>query len=283
MAQQLKGGKSLPLRDKNFRSGGCKTMEAAMEIQRPALDEPRFDANVAFSSPANQPQLGPCLFVSRQTGAGGGEIARRAADCLGWHLLDKEILDQLSTQYGTSRAMLDVVDEKKVAWLADVINGWVEGKGFSQLAYVHRLHHLFLAAAQRGDVVIVGRGARFMLPRRAGFSVRIIAPLQERIQQIVARLGLSAGEARVYIQRMDKLRDEFLESFFHHDARDPAIHDLVINTEQLGAESSLDLLLSAVHAWLKTRPPAAPIAEVPQGAAWPPLVASSARSHQIRQ
>jgi hypothetical protein len=249
-----------------------------MAIRRWASDEPRFDATVLSSWPANQPQLGPCLFVSRQTGAGGSEIARRAANCLGWHLLDKEILDQLSSQYGMSRVMLDVVDEKKVAWLADMLNGWFEGKGFSQLAYVHRLHRLFVAAAQRGNVVIVGRGARFMLPRRAGFSVRIIAPLEERIREIVARLGLSAGEARAYIQRMDKLRDDFLESFFHHEARDPAVHDLVINTEQLGAENSLDLLHSAVHAWLKTRPPATTIAEAAQGAAWPPLVASRARA-----
>src|SRR5437868_7283405 len=96
------------------------TLEASMSIRRPLSDEPRFDINALFNSRAGEEQqLGPCLFVSRETGAGGGEIARRAAECLGWHLLDKEVLDQLSSQYGTSRAMLDVVDEKKVDWLAD--------------------------------------------------------------------------------------------------------------------------------------------------------------------
>jgi cytidylate kinase len=242
-----------------------------------ASEEPRFYVRELIGSPANQPRLGPCLFVSRETGSGGGEIARRAADCLGWHLLDKEILDQLSSQYGTSRVMLDVVDEKKVNWLSDMLNGWVEGNGFSQVAYVHRLHRLFLAAAQEGNVVIVGRGARFMLPRQAGFSVRIVAPLPERVNRIAARCGLAAGEARAYIQRLDKLRDDFLQSYFHHDVRDPAVHDLVINTQQLGADNSLDLVIAAVHAWLKTRPPAPPVAEPYQGAAWPPRIAS--RTH----
>ena len=247
-----------------------------MSIQRPVSDEPRFDISDVFKSHAGEEQqLGPCLFVSRETGAGGGEIARRAAECLGWHLLDKEILDQLSSQYGTSRTMLDVVDEKKVDWLADILNGWIEGNGFSQLAYVHRLHGLFVAAARRGSLVIVGRGARFMLPRRSGFSVRIIAPLHERINQIVARRSVSPHEARTYIERMDTQRDEFLKKYFHHDVTSPHVHDLVINTEQLGAESSLDLLLSAVHSWLKARASATPIAGGRQTAELPSLVTST--------
>ena len=247
-----------------------------MSIQRPVSDEPSFDINALFKSHAGEEQqLAPCLFVSRETGAGGGEIARRAAECLGWHLFDKEILDQLSSQYGTSRAMLDVVDEKKVDWLADILNGWIEGNGFSQLAYVHRLHRLFVAAARRGSLVIVGRGARFMLPRRTGFSVRIIAPLHERINRIVARRGVSPREARAYIERMDTQRDDFLKKYFHHDVTSPHVHDLVINTEQLGAESSLNLLLSAVHSWLKTRQSATPITGTKQTAESPSLVTST--------
>jgi cytidylate kinase len=235
-------------------------MEASMSARRPVSDEPRFDINALFNlRGGEEPKLGPCLFVSRETGAGGGEIARRAAEGLGWHLLDKEILDQLSSQYGTSRAMLDMVDEKRVAWLADIFNGWVEGHGFSQLAYVHRLHHLFVAAAKRGSLVIVGRGARFMLPRRSGFSVRIIAPLHDRINRIATQRKTSPRDARAYIERMDMQRDDFLKRYFHHDVTDPHVHDLVINTEQLGDESSLNLLISAVRSWLEARS-AAPIA-----------------------
>jgi len=243
-----------------------------MAIQR--LSESKFDVSAPFMSHHGEPQLGPCLFVSRETGAGGGEIARRAAECLGWHLLDKEVLDQLSAQYGTSRFMLDVVDEKRVDWLADLLNGWIEGNGFSQLAYVHRLDRLFVAAARRGNVVIVGRGARFMLPRRAGFSVRIISPLNERVDRIVARRGGSPQEARAYIKRMDKHRDDFLKRYFHHDVTNPHVHDLVINTEQLGDDSSLNLLLSAVNSWLKSRTPAAAVVEAGRTAGFPPLVAS---------
>jgi hypothetical protein len=213
---------------------------------------PEYDVRALFESrPGGEIQLGPCLFVSRESGAGGSEIARLAAEQLGWDLLDKEILDRLMSYYGTPRAVLKVVDEKKVSWLADIFNGWIEGHGFSQLTYVHRLHRLFEAVSRKGNVVIVGRGARFVLPRRAGFSVRIIAPVDFRVQQVVLSKGLSSTDARAYIEQSDRERIAFLERYFHRDVSDPHIHDLVINAEQLGVENMLDLIVDGVNSWLQ--------------------------------
>jgi cytidylate kinase len=85
---------------------------------------------------------------------------------------------------------------------------------------------------------------------------------------------VSPREARTYIERMDTQRDEFLKKYFHHDVTSPHVHDLVINTEQLGDESSLNLLLSAVQSWLKSRSSATPIAGGRQTAELPSLVTS---------
>lgn len=198
-------------------------------------------------------RVGPCLLISREAGAGGSEIGRRSAEVLGWRLLDKSILDQLSSQYGTSRIVLDMVDERKVSWLADIFHGWIEGHGFSQLAYVHRLHGFFQAAATRGDVVIVGRGARFILPRCSSFSVRIVAPLPKRIERVRSSMDLSDYDARIYIDNRDKQRTAFLERYFHHDVTNPDVHDLVINTEQLGIEGATETLLAGFRLWQKHR------------------------------
>lgn len=202
---------------------------------------------------ANKPQLGPCLLVSRETGAGGGEIAEQAAQRLDWHLLDKQILDELSSRYGTPQSVLNVVDEKNVGWLADIFNGWSEGHGFSQLAYVHRLHRLFDAVARQGHVVIVGRGARFVLPRSACFSVRIVAPIHYRVERVAARHGLSTSEARDWIERADEQQVAFVTKYHHQNVADPRLHDIVVNVEQLGTQNTLDIVVDAVQSWLEVR------------------------------
>jgi hypothetical protein len=195
--------------------------------------------------------IGPCLLVSRELGAGGGEIARRAALQLDWKILDKEIVETLAAEYGTPRAVLDTVDEKRVGWLADMLYGWIEGHGYSQLTYVQRLHRLLNGAAERGEVVIVGRGATFILPRWAGFSVRIIAPFDFRVNQVVLRRGLSAEKARKLVEQSDYDRQAFIEKYFHHDVARPHCHNLIVNVEQMEQEDAVDLIVGAVRSWLK--------------------------------
>jgi len=183
-------------------------------------------------------------------GAGGSQIACHVAQRLGWEILDKEIVEALASEYGTPRVVLDAVDEKKVGWLADLFNGWIEGHGFSQLSYVHRLSHLFNATAERGNVVVVGRGARFILPRQAALSVRIIAPLEARIKQLMTRQNIDAAQARKLIELSDSNRRDFIEKYFHHNVADPHFHDLIVNMEQFSHEVAVDLIVDAVHSWL---------------------------------
>jgi cytidylate kinase len=173
------------------------------------------------------------------------------AQRLGWDILDKEILDALAAEYGTPAVVLDGVDEKKPSWLADLFNGWIEGYGFSQLTYLHRLHRLFNLAAQRGNVVIVGRGAKFILPRRTGLSDRVIAPLACRVEQIILRQGLSAAQARDFVERADRQRNAFIKTYFHQNVTDPHVHDLVVNVENLVQNDAVDLIVGAVQSWSK--------------------------------
>jgi len=198
-------------------------------------------------------QIGPCLLISPETGAGGSQIARHVAQRLGWKVMDKDIVDILATEYDTPSVVLDTVDEKNVGWIADLLNGWVEGHGFSQLTYVHRLHRLFSKAAQQGNVVIVGRGARFMLPQRETMSVRIIAPLELRVEQVILRQGISAIKSRELIEKSDRQCNAFIKKYFHQNIADPHVHDLVVNVEQLVQEDAVALILDAVQSWLKRR------------------------------
>lgn len=210
----------------------------------------RRDAPVRFY---DELYVGPCVLVSREIGSGGSQIASRVAQRLGWPVLDKQIVDKLASQYGTPRVVLDAVDEKKVGWLLDMFNGWIEGHGFSQLSYVNRLGRLFNTVAKRGNVVIVGRGAKFLLPKTAGFSVRIVAPLDFRVEQVILRQGVSAAKARALIEQSDRDRQAFIETFFHHNVADPHDHDLVVNIKQLSQDDAVNLIVSAAHSWLKRR------------------------------
>jgi cytidylate kinase len=194
-------------------------------------------------------KLGPYIVISRETGAGGSQIAKRVGQKLGWDVLDEEILDHLATEYGTPPKLVRIVDERYVHWVEEMFEMWTQGQGLSQTTYIHRLSHLFFLAARRGNVVIVGRGAQFILPRSCGLSVRIVAPLDFRVEQVLLRRGLSAKKAREFVEDSDRQREAFIKRSFRRQVTDPHLHDLVINVEKLVQEDAADLIVAAAQSF----------------------------------
>lgn len=47
--------------------------------------------------------VGHHLTISRESGTGASEIARKVGEKLGWNVLDGEIVDQMAARYGTPR------------------------------------------------------------------------------------------------------------------------------------------------------------------------------------
>ena len=71
---------------------------------------------------------------------------------------------------------------------------------------------VLLAVAARGDAVIVGRGAGFLLPAESTVHVRVIAPLERRVAYFAQSLRLSREEAAAEVRARDERRAEFLEA-----------------------------------------------------------------------
>jgi cytidylate kinase len=100
--------------------------------------------------------------------------------------------------------------------------------------------------AEHGRAVIVGRGANFILPPEKRFSVRVVAPLDVRIQNIARRFGVSAEEAKRRVIRRESRRSAFIRQSFNADISDPIHYDLTITTGKLSIESAVEAVISAV-------------------------------------
>jgi len=191
-------------------------------------------------------RLGRYLSISREAGAGGGEIAQLVGQELGWEVLDKNLLDRVAERFRCSRGMLELVDETQSSWVYNVLGTWMDRKIITHDKYVAHLGRVVLAAVRHGNVVLVGRGAQFLLPREKGLAVRIIAPKKYRAEQIMRREGLSRAEACRLIAEIDRGRREFVCRYFHQDIDDPHLYDLVVNVERLGPAAAVQQIVAAI-------------------------------------
>jgi cytidylate kinase len=191
-------------------------------------------------------RLGPYLALSREPGAGASEIAQRLGQELGWEVLDKNILEYIAQRIHASKELLKSLDETESNWACDIMAAWFDRSMVGQEKYLHHMVRVMLNAARSGRVIIVGRGASFLLPRDRGLSVRLVASEDYRAQRVMRQQQLDGDSARELVRRLARGQADFVHRHFHKDIADPHNYDLVLNVGRLGIEAAADLIVAAM-------------------------------------
>ena len=190
------------------------------------------------------------VAVSREAGARGGTIARRAAWKLGWQVYNQELLEYIA-QEGTYRQ--DVVDHlppPTAHWVEERLDRLLREEALGRHPSILNLARVVLALGAEGEVVLIGRGAGFILPRESTLHVRIIAPLADRVAYLGEWLRLSPEEAAEQVRLRDQRRAEFIAAHFHRQASAVYQYDLLLNSRLLGEDLCADLIAAAARAKL---------------------------------
>jgi cytidylate kinase len=194
----------------------------------------------------------PYVAISREAGAGGGEIGHVVAERLAFECFDHEILSYLAERHGLPEGIVHLVDETTSDWLRETLRSWLDRRAITQDEYVMHLGQLLVLAARHGSAVFVGRGAQFLLPRERGLAVRVTAPLERRIARTMERQKLARSDAAARVRETDEGRSAFVRRYFHADIADPGLYDLVVNLDHLDDGAAV----AAIAATFRARFPA---------------------------
>ena len=187
-------------------------------------------------------RIHPCITISRETGAGGGTVARLLGERLKLDVLHREILDDMAQRFNLPRAMLEHVDETTSNWFLEVFGKWIDRRVVTQSEYIVHLGRLLLMAAQHASTVVVGRGAQFLLPSDKCLKVYLVAPMDVRVETIRRIRGVSASDAKQHIRETDQGRQDFISKYFNRQIGDPHLYDLVINRANLDPDAVADVI-----------------------------------------
>ena len=194
------------------------------------------------------------ITITREYGAGGSEVARKLAEALGWELLDRELLHRAAEVEHVPDAELERLDEKALT-MADHFRLHPPHQ-----KYLHGLKTAVEAAAERGNVVLVGRGARHLLGERPGaLHLRLVAPQPWRARRISQAESWSVDESLLRCTEVDRARSRFARYFFGEKAVQPAEYDLVYNTERV----PLDDVAAVAAAIIRGTSAASPASSTP--------------------
>lgn len=215
------------------------------QLLRWELERKQLEAQEA---PAQKTPPMPVVTISRQTGSRGSYFASRLATSLKYQHLHRDVIDRIAESSGYRARIVESLDEKHRNELELMIESLLTGKSVDHYDYVKHLHRIVLSMAQLGGVILVGRGGNFILGLNRGFHIRVIAPIEKRVENIKTYRRVSTGEAEEMVLESDRARREFIRKVFDRDIDDPTAYDMVINSAYLDVEDLLDAVSMAVEA-----------------------------------
>ena len=188
---------------------------------------------------------GPVITVSREPGAGGSDIARRLAKALGLDLIGGQIIQHVADSAKMSRRVIESLDEREVTFRETLLSSLFGENRPWPGEYLHHLTRVIGTIGIFGNVIIVGRGANFVLPKEKIFRVRVIAPMDMRIKYFMEDRGYTKAEAEQFVVKKESNRKAFVRKYFNTDMADPAHYDLIINTEKISIASATESIIVA--------------------------------------
>jgi len=187
----------------------------------------------------------PVITISREPGSGGRIVATELGKKLGLDVFHQEIINEMAESAQVSSRILETLDEKGLSVLDEWITSLVDNRHLWPDQYLRHLMKVIGTIGKHGSAVIVGRGANFVLPSEGRIRVRIVAPLDFRVENVSSNFGVSAEDAKRRIIRTESQRRAFIRKYFNADITDPINYDLVLNTGTLSIEDAVNAIKNA--------------------------------------
>ncbi len=196
----------------------------------------------------------PVITISRQFGAGGKTLADQLAARLGYDVATEDIIEKLaqSTQLSND-SIRSFEGEDAPKLLSPSASGFIRRSLdkprniMDEQQYARLLNQIIPRIADRDDVIILGRGAQFILKDRKNVvHILLLAAEADRIKFMQDHYDLTADDARQTVVKKGKRRLKLMRLFDSADYDQPVHYDLVLNMSKLSLERALDLMCALV-------------------------------------
>jgi len=178
----------------------------------------------------------PIITISRGSCTGGARLAEELHKRLGWKVLGQE---DVSSAAAKAYRMTEQELFRGLYLPANFYERFTHRKTRYLLATQATVTELFTD----GDGIYHGLAGQFLFADLCNaFKVRIVAPMEYRIETAMQRFGLQRNEARRHIHDADEYRSRWGRQIFHADITDADLYDLVVNLDHVSFERAVTMI-----------------------------------------
>lgn len=187
------------------------------------------------------------ISIGREYGSGGHEIAEKLSKKLDLPLYDRNMLEEIAQDKNVDHSELQKYDESPKKKL---FSRTVRGMSASNEHNVANMQFEYLKqkASQGNSFVVVGRCAETVLKGNDGLiSIFILGDMENKINRIAKLRNMSIDEAKSTINRHDRTRKAYHNSYSDMKWGDSRNYDITINSSKIDLDEIVEILLSYIN------------------------------------
>lgn len=233
----------------------------------PSRIEQRLDTQLALAArmkakeaPPGQ-RVAPFITISREYGCEAMAVAEllvpKLADMEGltgapWQIYGRQILETMSEHERLSMRLVEALDVHTRSGIEEFFDTLL-GKSPPDIRVLKHLVRTERALALIGRCIILGRGGVLLtagLP--GGIHVRLVAPEQWRLKNLVARFNWDEHKARHFLHEEENGRHSFFHKYLGQDVNNPLHYHLILNAFHLSREEQVSSIIGFCAERFKT-------------------------------
>lgn len=204
------------------------------------------------------------ITINRELGSGGRTVGEKLAAKLGVPFYDKAHIKAIEEKYGLSVDEIERLKGKKRTWWPDFKRVVELDGGFAVSIYANlpeitvpekpdsekifnAEQEILKGIADAESCVIAGRCGFYAVKEHPNhLNVLIQAPMEQRIERIMKKKGISEKEAKKIIKEVDKSRENYVSKHAGTSRYDTRNYDLVISMNGKTEDEATDLIIKYI-------------------------------------
>ena len=187
------------------------------------------------------------INIGRSFGSGGGYVGQAIGQKLGIPLYDNALISKVAEESGYSKSLFAGEEKRSLfsvsSFFASSRFSYMDSGYVNDDVMFNIQSEVIRGIADKGDAVIIGRCADYILRERKCLNVFVCAPEEYRIQRLMKEENLTEDEAEKLMRKKDRTRETYYNYYTFGAWGQAANYHLCIDSSVLGIDGTAEYII----------------------------------------
>ena len=200
------------------------------------------------------------ITINRELGSGGRTVGRKLAEKLNVEFYDKALIRGLTEKFNLTVEEVEKLKGKSHSWWKDFVNKISAGPVLTPTGQIptkldvptteemYKVEtEILKGIAESSSCVMAGRTGFFVFHNEPNhLSILIQASMPFRLERVMRKQNLSEDEARKTIEKVDQMRENYVQRYTNSSRYDTRNYDLVISADGKTEDEIVELIMQYI-------------------------------------